>query len=111
LSELPELSREAACRIGPLVGIGGKSGDTVCGLSAVRRTRALAYVFVAAGLAAGTRRELSRLCRQGTRVFRVEGLEELTRAVGRAGVSVVGVKRGPLAEGIGRRLGESGRGE
>lgn len=95
-------------RIAPLLGIGGQSGDTVCGLSAVRRTQALAYVFVAAGVAAGTVRQLRR---QGAQVLLVEEMEELTRALGRADVSVVGVKRGPLAAGIARRLAVSGGGE
>lgn len=106
--ELPELDPQAVARIAPLVRIGGKSGDTVCGLSAVRRARELAYVFVDAGVAEGTVRQLRR---QGAQVWVARAWEELAGSLGRAEVLVLGIKAGPLAEGIARRLAESGRRE
>ena len=101
---MPELDAESAARLASLVAIGRQSGDTVVGLSGVRRTKGLAYVFADAGLAAGTWRELERLRRQGVRLFRLESLQVLTRSFGREDALVVGVKRGNLAQGIGGRL-------
>ena len=76
--ETAELSEEAAAALASLVAIGGKSGDTVVGLSGVRRVRELAYVFVDGGIAANTLRELERMRRGGTEVFRVASLKRLT---------------------------------
>ena len=111
MSELPALGREEARAIAPLVGIGGKSGDTVVGLSALRRSRPLAYVFAAPGLGAGTLRELAGWRRQGTVIYSVEGWAELAGPVGREDALVIGIRPGPLAEGVGRKLGASGAGE
>ena len=43
---------------------------------------------------------MTRLERQGARVFRCAALTVLTRTIGREDASVVGVKAGPLAEGM-----------
>lgn len=111
MSELPLLGREEARAIAPLVGIGGKSGDTVVGLSALRRSRPLAYVFAAPGLAEGTLRELAGWGREGARVYRVETWAELAGPIGREDALVIGVKAGSLAQGLERRLQASGAGE
>ena len=99
-----ELDGDAAASLASLVGIGCQSGDTVMGLSAVRRTRELAFVFADAGVADGTMAQLARLQRMGTRVYRVSPLSEMTQKAGRGDVSVLGVKRGSLADGIGKKL-------
>ena len=91
----------------PLIGIGCKSGDTVAGLSGVRRTRGLALVFVDAGLSPGTVAELRQLEHHGTRVLEVASTRELTARMGREDLSVVGIKRGALARGIERKLAEA----
>ena len=111
MPELELLSLAAATRIAPLVGIGGKSGDTVIGLTAVRRCGPLAYLFTAPRLSEGTLRELSARWREGTRIFRVEAWEALAGALGRGDTSVIGIKTGALAQGVERRLSESGAGE
>ena len=98
------LDQAAAEAISNLIGIGCQSGDTVLGLSAVRRIRKLAYLFASADLAAGTWKELGRRRRAGTRLFRVADLPRLTAASGRVDLSVVGVKPGGLAAGIAERL-------
>lgn len=111
MSETQRLGAEQVRAIAPLVGIGGKSGDTVVGLSALRRSRPLALVFAAPGLAQGTLAELTGWGREGAAVFRVEEWEELAGRLGRPDALVLGIRPGPLAEGICRRLGESGPGE
>lgn len=98
------LGEAAAAAISSLIGIGCQSGDTVMGLSAVRRVRRLAYLFVSPDLAAGTWRELGRRRPAGTRLYRMADLSRLTAATGRGDLSVVGVKPGGLAEGITARL-------
>ena len=98
------LDQAAAAAVSSLIGIGCKSGDTVMGLSAVRRARKLAYLFASPDLAAGTWKELGRRRRAGTRLFRVADLSRLTAAAGRGDLSVVGVKPGGLAAGIAARL-------
>ena len=70
----------------------------------MRRTRELAYVFIDGGIAANTLRELERLRRSGTEVYRVASLKRLTRPLGREDALVVGIKRGGLAQGIAGRL-------
>lgn len=111
MSELLLLDAPAAKAIAPLVGIGGKSGDTVVGLSALRRSRPLAYVFAAPGLSAGTLRELAGWRREGTLVCRVESWADLAGPTGREDALVIGIRPGNLAEGVGRRLAASGAGE
>ena len=101
---IAELDADTASALAPLIGIGCQSGDTVMGLSAVRRTARLAFVFVDAGVAAGTVAELARLQRSGTRLLHVTRLDLLTSAAGRDDLSVVGVKSGPLADGINGRI-------
>ena len=59
------LDQAAAAAISSLIGIGCQSGDTVMGLSAVRRVRKLAYLFASPDLAAGTWKELGRRRRVG----------------------------------------------
>ena len=98
------LDQAAAAAISGLIGIGCQSGDTVMGLSGVRRVRKLAYLFASPDLAAGTWKELGRRRRSGTQLFRVADLARLTAASGRVGLSVVGVKPGGLAAGIAERL-------
>ena len=109
--ETSELSAETAGALASLVVIGEKSGDKVVGLSGVRRTRELAYVFIDGGIAANTLRELERLRRSGTEVYRVASLEPMTRALGREDALVVGIKRGGLAQGIAGRLADRPEGE
>ena len=104
-AEVEELDAAVAASLASLVGIGCQSGDTVLGLSAVRRTKELAFVFVDSSLAAGTQRELARLGRFGTRVYRVSPLSQVTQKAGREDVSVVGVRKGALADGIGDKIG------
>jgi len=99
-----QLSPEEVLAVAPLIGIGCKSGDTVTGLSGVRRTRGLALVFVDAGLSPGTVAELRRLERHGTRVLQVASIREFTARLGREDLSVVGIKRGNLADGIEQKL-------
>ena len=98
------LDGPAAEAISSLIGIGCQSGDTVMGLSAVRRVSKLAYLFASPDLAAGTWKELWRRRRAGTRLFQVADLSRLTAASGRVDLSVVGVKPGGLAAGIAARL-------
>lgn len=111
MSELVQLDGTQGRAIAPLVAIGGKSGDTVVGLSALRRSRPLAWVFAAPGLGAGTLRELAGWRREGTVVCRVEDWVELAGPLGRQDALVIGIRVGALAEGLKRRLQESGAGE
>ena len=97
---MEELPAAAATRASRLIGVGARSGVVVVGLSGVRRTRELALVFLDASVSANTQREMTRLEGQGARVFRCAALADLTRSMGREDVSVVGVKAGPLAEGM-----------
>ena len=108
---VPLLDQAAAKAIGPLVGIGGKSRNTVVGLSALRRSRPVAYVFAAPGLSAGTLRELAGWRHDGTRVYRVESWADLAGPIGREDALVIGILPGTLAEGVGRRLQDLGAGE
>lgn len=95
------MSPEAAARAAPLMGVGAQSGAVVTGLSGVRRARDLALVFVAATVSDNTRRELAR---RDCRLLLCPSLEPLTAPLGRGDVSVLGVRRGTLADGIERRL-------
>ena len=99
-----DLAAETAQSLAPLVGIGCQSGDVVMGLSAVRRARSMVLVFADVNLAEGTLNELGRLARHGTRVFRVSPLSQMTAVAGRGDVSVMGVKGGPLAAGMVKKL-------
>ena len=103
-TEVEELSSAAAASLASLVGIGCQSGDVVMGLSAVRRTSALAFVFADAGIAAGTLAQMGWLRHTGTRVFVVSPLQQMTAVAGRGDVSVMGVKQGALADGMRARL-------
>lgn len=111
MSELILLDAAQARVIAPLVGIGGKSGDTVVGLSALRRSRPLAWVFVSPDLGPATLRELAAWRREGTAVCQVQDWRELAGRCGRPDASVIGVRPGALAEGVQRRLRDSGAGE
>ena len=104
--ELPELTGEKVARIASLVGIGRKSGDTVVGLSAVRRTRDLGFVFMDAQVSQNTARELAGLRQRGVRVFRAASLLPMTQVFGREEVLVIGIRRGGLTQGIAGRLEE-----
>ena len=97
------LTAQQVCNVSSLVGIGCKSGDTVTGLSGVRRTRGLAVVFVAVSLSDNTRSELNRLQHRGTQVYSVDDMDEFTAVMGRL-VRVVGIKKGSLADGIAGKL-------
>lgn len=99
-----ELDAPALERAAPLAGIGRKSGDLVVGLSAVRRTQDLALIVLESSLSRHTFTELARRRRAGVLVFQVDSLSPLTAAIGRQDARVVGVKRGPLAEGVIARL-------
>ena len=101
---IPDLDAGAAAQLASLVAIGCRSGDTVLGLSGVRRARALAFVLVDSGLAPGTQRELAGLQGGGTRVFRVSDLGPVRQACGRPDVMVIGIKAGNLARGLAARL-------
>lgn len=96
-----------AQRLAPLVSIGGKSGDTVVGLSAVRRTRDLAFIFAARDVAANTWRELLQRESRGARVLCLDDMTALTRGLGRTDASIVAIKAGPLAQGVAARLAET----
>ncbi len=102
--EMTELDGEAASALAPLVGIGCQSGDTVMGLSAVRRARRLAFVFADSALAEGTLGELGRLRASGTRVYRVTPLRLMTAVAGREDVLVLGITPGSLADGIASKV-------
>ena len=102
--ELPLLADASARALASLLGIGCRSGDTVVGLSAVRRTAGLAFVFASSGLAERTLRELAG--KPGVRVYQLVEMQHLTRAFGREDAQVVGVKRGYLAHGLTKRLKE-----
>ncbi len=86
------------------MGVGAQAGTVVVGLSGVRRTRDLALVFLDASVSANTQGELAHLQSRGVRVFRCDDLSELTGSMGRQDASVVGVKVGPLAEGMMKAL-------
>ena len=102
--ELPALDSAQAQALSPLLGIGCRSGDTIVGLSSVRRSGKLAFVFASGDLAPRTLHELAGLAARGTRVFRVEDFDALTKSFGRADAQVVGVVRGDLARGLAKRL-------
>lgn len=97
---IQDLDSDAARRASRLIGVGASSGAVVLGLSAVRRTGKLALLFVDASVSANTQRELSRLERQGAQLFRCADILDLLQPLGRDDVSVVGVKSGPLAQGV-----------
>ena len=75
--------------LSPLLGIGCRSGDTVIGLSSVRRAGKLAFVFASGDLAVRTLRELAELAARGVRVYLVEDFSALTKSFGRADAQVV----------------------
>jgi hypothetical protein len=101
---MERLGEQAVAGLASLVAIGRQSGDTVVGLSAVRRTEGLAWVFADERLAERTLRELAGREREGARLVAVGNMEVLTRKFGRQGARVVGVKQGSLARGIAGRL-------
>ena len=101
---MDELAAQQATAIAPLLGIGCRSGDTVVGLSCVRRVENLAYIFADKNLAERTLRELQEQKNKGVRVFGVEDFSLLTRVFWREDARVVGVKAGSLAAGIEKRL-------
>ena len=102
LPQLPAAALQGAASLG---GIGLRAGHLVVGLSAVRRTSDLALVLLVAGISPHTRRELASLVRRGVRVFQVDDLEPLAAPMGRPGIRVLGIKAGPFASGMARRLG------
>ncbi|MEW6754982.1 MAG: hypothetical protein AB1505_28960 [Candidatus Latescibacterota bacterium] len=104
--EIADLASPQSRKVASLLAIGRQSGDTVVGLSAVRRAGPLAHVFVDRGIAPGTLAEMARLAQRGVKVWRVESLAEVTRPFGRVDLLVVGVRRGSLARGVARRLAE-----
>jgi len=98
------LDEARARSLSPLLGIGCRSGDTIVGLSSVRRAAKLAFVFASGGLAPRTLRELAGLAGGGTRVYQVAEIAVLTRSFGREDAQVVGVVPGDLARGVNQRL-------
>ncbi len=105
---MDQLASQQATAIAPLLGIGCRSGDTVVGLSGVRRTEKLAYIFADMSLAERTLRELEEEEKKGVCVFGLEDFALLTRTFGREDARVVGVKIGSLADGIEKRLAKEG---
>ena len=97
---IEDLPVEDAARASRLIGVGARSGAVVIGLSAVRRTKDLALVFLDAGVSDNTQRELAHLSTKGARILRCADLGALTGVMGRLDASVVGVRRGPLAKGL-----------
>ena len=102
--ELPTLDLVQSQALSPLLGIGCRSGDTVIGLSSVRRAGKLAFVFASGDLAVRTLRELAGLAARGVRVYLIEDFSALTKSFGRADAQVVAVARGDLAKGLAKRL-------
>ena len=98
------LDVQRAAGLSSLLAIGCRSGDTVVGLSAIRRCEHLAYVFVDSRLAQRTLREMAAWEQRGACVFLVDEYVRLTEAFGRQDARVVGVHTGSLADGIAGRL-------
>ncbi|MEC8646242.1 MAG: hypothetical protein VXY00_04625 [Candidatus Latescibacterota bacterium] len=98
------LDAHRAAALSSLLAIGCRSGDTVVGLSKLRRCERLAYVFVDSSLAERTLREMAAWEERGARVFLVDEHVHLTEAFGRQDARVVGVHAGSLADGIAGRL-------
>ena len=103
-AEIRRLDADAAVRLAPLVAIGCRSGATVVGLSAVRRTKKLAYVLLDDEAAPGTQRELAQLGRWGTQLLHLPSVAVVAQSFGRADVKIIGIKRGTLAQGIAAKL-------
>ena len=100
-ARVERLGREAARSVASLVAIGRQSGATVVGLSAVRRTKELAFIFFDGNLSSGTVRELSRLA---DRLWELEEFEQIVQPFGGQNVHVIAIKQGELARGIGAKL-------
>jgi hypothetical protein len=101
---IKELNLQMAEAIASLVAIGRRSGDTVVGLSSVRRTKKLAVILADESLALRTFNELAKLTKDGFGVFKVSDILSLTGRFGREDIRVIGVVRGPLADGILKKL-------
>jgi len=101
---IKDLNLQTTEAIASLVAIGRRSGDTVIGLSSVRRTKRLALVFANGSLALRTINELEELTKDGFGVFRVNDFLSLTDRFGRTDIRVIGVVRGSLADGIFKKL-------
>lgn len=104
MTPISPLDADTVARLVPLVAIGCSSGATVIGLSAVRRTKKLAYVLLDGQVAQGTQRELAQLSRFGTQILQLPSMATVGQAFGRTDVKVVGIKRGALAQGIAAKL-------
>lgn len=102
--EVRSLTADEAGRVASLVAMGAQSGDTILGLSGVRRMRQVRVVFVDASVADNTLSELARYARQGARVYRVEDLTSITTRMGRQDVRVMAIKPGSLATGLLKKL-------
>ncbi len=98
------LDAQQGAALSSLLAVGCRSGDTVVGLSSVRRSARLAYVFADSQLAERTLRELAEWEETGTRVFVLDDFASLTQTFGRSDARVVGVAIGSLANGIAGRL-------
>ena len=98
------LDAQQSAALSSLLAIGCRSGDTVVGLSSVRRCARLAYVFADSQLAERTLRELAEWEGRGARVYVLDDFASLTRTFGRSDARVVGVIKGSLADGIAGRL-------
>lgn len=99
------LDARQGAALSSLLAVGCRSGDTVVGLSSVRRSARLAYVFADGQLAERTLRELAEWEGKGARVFVLDEFAALTKSFGRSDARVVGVVAGSLANGIAARLG------
>lgn len=101
---IQQLTREEAAAVASLVAMGAQSGDTILGLSGVRRAHQLKVIFIGDGVSDNTLQEMGRQVRTGARVCRVTGLDVITTRMGREDVSVLAVKSGSMADGILRKL-------
>ena len=90
--------------ISSLVAIGCRSGDTVIGLSSLRRKKKVAMIFADKSIALRTFNELEVFTKDGFGVFRVNDMTPLTDRFGRVDVRVIGIANGSLADGIFKKL-------
>lgn len=102
--DLPRLEAARAAALASLVAIGARFGDTVVGLTAVRRAPDLALVLADARLASRTLHELAARRTTGTVVYLVDDLAVVAGVLGREEVRVLGVRPGSLADGLSARL-------
>ncbi len=101
---IKDLNIRKAEAIASLVAIGRRSGDTVVGLSTLRRTKNLTMILADESLALRTFNELEVLTKDGSGVFRLTDILSLTSRFGREDIRVIGIVKGSLANGILKKL-------